>query len=78
MRQNFRTRVSFEGSTVTVVILPEHRKDGIYYEVNIADYPRFYMYWSASDRYDITDPALNIPNELTLAVSDAIEEQFNR
>lgn len=78
MRQNFRARVSFDGQTLTAVILPEHRKDGIYYEVNIPNFPRFYMYWSASDRFDVTDKSLNIPNDLTLAVSDIIEEHNSR
>lgn len=75
MRQNFRARVSFDGQSVTATILPEHRKDGIYYEVNIPNYPRFYMHRSPADRYDITDDTLNIPDALLLAVSDVIEEK---
>lgn len=75
MRQNFRARISFDGQSVTATILPEHRKDGIYYEVNIPNYPRFYMHLSAADRYDITDNTLNIPDALLLAISDVIEEK---
>lgn len=58
------------------VILPEHRKDGMYYEVNIADVDRFYMCWSALDRYDIVpQQGVDIPDSLVIAVSDVIEER---
>lgn len=57
------------------VIIPQHRKNGMYYEVNIKGYPRFYMTWTAMERYDIVNAnEAAIPYELVLAVSDAIEK----
>ncbi len=76
MRQNFTKRISFEGQSVQAVILPEHRKDGMYYEVNIKDYERFFVKWSSLDRYDIVADDISIPYELVLAISDAIEEKY--
>ena len=76
MRQNFTKRISFDGKIVLAVIIPEHRKDGIYYEVNVKSYPRFYMTKSPLGRYDIVPEAgITIPYNLILAVSDAIEEK---
>ncbi|WP_276132663.1 hypothetical protein [Polluticoccus soli] len=75
MKQNFTKRISFEGKIVLAVIIPEHRQDGMYYEVNVKNYPRFYVTMSSLGRYDIvSEPGLKIPYELILAVSDAIEE----
>ena len=57
------------------IIVPQLRKDGMYYEVNIKNYPRFYMSWSALGRFDITgDEVASIPYEVVLAVSDIIEK----
>ncbi len=57
------------------VILPHLRKNGMHYEVNIPDYPRFFVAWSPLERYDVTDASLKIPYDLVLAVSDAIEHR---
>lgn len=74
MAGNFTQRVAYNGTSVLAVIVPQLRKDGMYYEVNIAGFPRFYMTWSALERYDVTgDETQSIPYELQLAVSDAIE-----
>lgn len=74
MAQNFTMRIPFEGDMVLAIIIPQHRKDGMYYEVNIKGYPRFYMTWSALERYDILqETGIKIPYELILSVSDAIE-----
>lgn len=60
-----------------VVIVPEHRKDGMYYEVNIPGFDRFFMSWSPLGRFDIVpQEGLSLPYELVLAVSDAIEERY--
>lgn len=76
MAGNFTQRVTYNGTSVLAVIVPQLRKDGMYYEVNIAGFPRFYMAWSALERYDVTgDETQSIPYELQLAVSDAIEER---
>lgn len=79
MRRNFTASVSYDGKNVHAVILPEHRRDGMYYEVNIAGIDRFYMHWSELDRYDIVpQDGLLLPDSLVLAVSDVIEEQVQR
>lgn len=58
------------------VIIPQLRKDGMYYEVNIKGYPRFYMAWSPLGRYDIVNEEdSNLPYQLVLAVSDVIEKK---
>ncbi|MCB0696417.1 MAG: hypothetical protein KDC07_03575 [Chitinophagaceae bacterium] len=76
MKQNFTTRVSYDGHTVHAVIIPQHRKDGMYFEVNVPGIDRFYMHWSSMDRYDIVpEKGLSVPYNLVLAVSDAIEER---
>jgi hypothetical protein len=78
MRQNFNQRITVDGSAILAVIIPEHRKDGMYYEINIKGYPRFYMRWSTSDRFDVVPGDYFVPYELALAVSDAIEEQTRK
>ncbi len=77
MRQNFKTRVNYDKTNVQVVIVPEHRKDGMYYEVNIPGFDRFFMSWSPLGRYDmVPQEDLSLPYDLVLAVSDAIEERY--
>lgn len=79
MRQNFSARVIYDGKTVSAIILPQHRKDGMYYEVNIPGIERFYMHWSPADRYDVVpQEGLKLPDSLVLAVSDVIEEKMNK
>jgi len=61
------------------VIIPQLRKDGMYYEVNIKGYPRFYMSWSQLGRFDISgDDMPEVPYDLVLAVSDVIEKRIQR
>lgn len=76
MPHSFSKRVPFDGKMTLAIIIPQHRQDGIYYEVNIKGFPRFYMKWSAMDRYDLdTRDEIKIPYNVILAVSDAIEEE---
>lgn len=77
MPGNFSKRVAFDGNTALAVIVPQFRKDGIYYEVNIKGYPRFYMKWSSFDRYDVVTQEVKLPYSLVLAISDAIEEEVS-
>ena len=78
MRQNFKASIRVNGCSTQAIIVPEHRKDGMYYEVNIPDVERFYMSWSAMDRYDIVpQEGLSLSDDLVLAVSDAIEEKMH-
>jgi hypothetical protein len=73
---SFSKQLVFDKKTVLAVIVPELRKDGMYYEVNIKGYPRFFMSWSQLGRYDVADnTGKQIPYELVLAVSDAIEKK---
>ena len=79
MRQNFTARISYDGRTVQAIIIPEHRKDGMYYEVNIPGFERFYMRWSVADRYEaVPQQGLSLPDNLVLAVSDAIENKMSK
>lgn len=74
MASNFSKRISFDGKSALAVIIPQLRKNGMHYEVNIKGYPRFYMLWSSLDRYDVVkQEGVKLPYELILAVSDAIE-----
>jgi hypothetical protein len=76
MRKNFSISIHFDGRQELAVLLSEIRPDGRYYEVNIKGYPRFFMTWSALGRYDTVPQAgLQLPYNLVLALSDAIEEQ---
>jgi hypothetical protein len=78
MATNFSERVNFDGKTVLATIIPQFRKDGMHYEVNMKGYPRFYMHWSPLDRYDIIkQEGLKLPYSLILAVSDVIEAHTN-
>ncbi len=73
MARNFTKQVFFDGKTAVAAIIPELRKDGTYYEVNIKGYPRFFMKWSQLGRYDLVGKT-KLPYALILAVSDVIEE----
>lgn len=73
---SFSKQVVFNKKTLLAVVVPQLRKDGKYYEVNIKGYPRFYMAWSPLGRYDaVNNEETNIPYQLILAVSDMIEKQ---
>ncbi len=76
MPDSISKHLVFNKKTLLAVIIPQLRKDGMYYEVNIKNYPRFYMAWSPLGRYDVAgDEPPEIPYELVLAVSDVIEKQ---
>ncbi len=76
MSNSFSKQIIFNKKTLLATIVPQLRKDGMYYEVNIKGYHRFYMNWSALGRYDLTDDSeADIPYELLLSVSDLIEKQ---
>ncbi|OJW82165.1 MAG: hypothetical protein BGO69_16355 [Bacteroidetes bacterium 46-16] len=75
MKKNFSVQLNYDGKKVLAVILSEVRNNGRYYEVNIKGYPRFFMTWSALGRYDIVpQEGLQLPYNLVLALSDALEE----
>lgn len=78
MAYNFSRQFSVDGKNLLAVIVPELRKDGMYYEVNINGYPRFRMTWSALGRYDITGADNGVPYHIVLAVSDIIEAEFRK
>ena len=76
MPNSFSRQVIFDKKPLLAIIVPQLRKDGMYFEVNIKGYPRFFMSWSPLGRYDIAQGQedINIPYQLTLAVSDMIEQ----
>ena len=77
--QNFTALIHFEGKAMHAAVLPKMRPDGMHYEVNIPGYPRFFMRWGVTDRFEPVGPAAReIPDGLMLAVSDAIEERGRR
>ncbi len=75
---NFSKELVFDKKNMLAVIVPQLRKDGMYYEVNIKGYPRFYMRWSELGRYDVVDEDHGLPYQLILAVSDVIESKRGR
>ncbi len=79
MANSFSRSVFFDKKTLLATVVPQLRKDGMYYEVNIKNYPRFYMVWSPLGRYDATgDDSADIPYQLVLAVSDMIERNVGK
>ncbi len=77
MPDTFTSEFVFEKKTLVASIVPQSRKDGMYYEVNIKGYPRFYMTWSPLYRYDlVVDKELKLPYDLVLAVSDILEKKL--
>jgi hypothetical protein len=73
MARNFSRTIYFDKKSALAVVVPHMRKDGVYYEVNIKGYPRFFMSWSPLGRYDIVDEDISLPDNLVLAVSDILE-----
>ncbi len=79
MSNSFSRSFVFEKKPLLATIIPQLRKDGMYYEVNIKGYPRFYMNWSPLGRYDVAEgDEQALPYQLVLAVSDLIEKQVVR
>jgi hypothetical protein len=75
MANSFSKEVFFDKKRVLAVIVPQLRKDGMYYEVNIKGYPRFFMKWSELGRFDVVEgEEYNLPYQMVLAVSDVIEK----
>lgn len=70
-------RIRYQGNWLSASIIPQVRHNGKHYEVNLPGFPRFYLKWSASGRYDLCDQDQPpIPDELVLLVGDAVEERF--
>ena len=79
MAQNFTTSISFDRKPHLAVIVPTLRRNGMHYEVNIAGFPRFWLRWGAMERFEVVRPLdAKLPDELVLAVSDAIEARKER
>jgi hypothetical protein len=76
---NFTTSIPFNGQTLLAVLVPTLRGNGMHYEVNIPGFPRFWVRWGVTDKYEVVKPAdVKIPDTLVLAVSDAIEAAEGR
>jgi hypothetical protein len=74
MARNFSKTIHFDKKTALAVVVPQLRQDGMYYEINIKGYHRFFMRWSELGRYDITETDPSIPYSLVLAVSDILDK----
>ncbi len=73
MARSRTTTITWEGKSLPLSLLTEQRSDGLYYEVNIPDVPRFRMHWSALGRYDVVPgEGDGVPYELVLLVADVI------
>jgi len=73
---SFSQQIIFDKKPLLATIVPQLRKDGMYFEVNIKGYPRFFMSWSALGRYDVAEGEdAQLPYLLVLAVSDMIEQR---
>lgn len=76
MPRNFSKNIHFDKQQSLAVVVPHMRQDGLYYEVNIKGYPRFFMTWSELGRYDVTgEETGTLPYSLVLAVSDMLEAE---
>jgi len=71
--------VHYDKQQVLVVVVPHVRKDGLYYEVNIKGFPRFFMKWGELGRYDVVNSDdISLPYNLVLSVSDMLEAEIGR
>lgn len=75
---SFSDQFIYNKQTYLAVVVPQLKKDGMHYEVNIQGFPRFNMLWSALDRYDIIGDSMGVPYEVILAVSDIIQARVKR
>ena len=78
MAHSFSRQFTYNKKSHLAVIVPQLRQDGMYYEVNIQGYSRFFMSWSPLGRYDIAPGEAAIPYELILAVSDLLENEVTK
>lgn len=73
MARSLVHNLSWQGRTVPASILTQQRPDGLYYEVNVPDVPRFRMRWSPLDRYDLVEEdGVEVPYELVLLIADLL------
>lgn len=75
---SFSQQIVYNRQPLLAVIVPQLRKDGMHFEVNIKGYQRFQVKWSELGRYDIVETDVAIPYEIILAVSDMIEKRVTR
>jgi hypothetical protein len=74
MPDSFSKQIIYNKQTLLAVIVPQLRRNGMHYEVNVKGFPRFYMVWGALGRYDVAGNE-KLPYDLVLAVSDVIEKE---
>ncbi len=76
MPRNFSSIIRYDNHAVLAVVVPHLRKDGLYFEINIQGFVRFFMQWSALGRYDLVEEdGVQLPYNLILAVSDMLEHE---
>ncbi|MEO6830974.1 MAG: hypothetical protein ABI378_01965 [Chitinophagaceae bacterium] len=77
MAQNFSTKIPFDGKNLLAIVIPALRNNGMHYEVNIVGFPRFWLRWGVSDRFELASHSgKGVPDALVLAVSDEIEKRI--
>lgn len=74
MPLTYSVTVHYNKKPLPAKIVLQHRQDGVYYEVNIPAYPRFMLRYGALGRYEMSRPDSKVPEELVLAVNDAMED----
>jgi len=78
MKNLTEKQIRYQGQILAVKILRRQKQNGRHFEVNITGYPRFYLRWSAANRFDLTESNNGLPEELILLVSDLMEtEKFS-
>lgn len=70
----YTVTVHYNKQSLPAKIVLQHRQNGVHYEVNIPDYPRFMLRYGALGRYELSRPGGKIPEDLVLAVNDAMEQ----
>lgn len=74
---NFTTSIPYNGGHLLAVIVSVLRGNGMHYEINLPGFPRFWVRWGATDKYELARPLdARLPDALLLAVSDAIESEL--
>jgi len=76
MPLTYSVTVHYGGRPLPAKIVVQHRQHGVHYEVNIPDYPRFMLRYGPLGRYEMLRPSSQIPEELVLAVNDAMERDM--
>lgn len=78
MPLTYSVTVYYGKQSLPAKVVVQHRQNGVHYEVNIPDYPRFMLRYGALGRYELTRPSQKVPEDLVLAVNDALEKAIGQ